>query len=197
MPKSERPEAWRGFTPVYYTQIPDEFFDVWLPHLSGAECKILCYLLRHTLGWKRTHDRISLGQMTNGIVRRDGVRLDGGAGVSRGGAQLAIDGLVAKGLIAVEPTQRPDGGHGPNRYYVRMADQPTPYTNRRDRGVPDPIPLSGIGPSQSVGLQETDSPNTNLQEGAGLTAVDWELMRKFGLSEAEYWAIKRGGTPGD
>jgi len=126
---------WSGFTPVYYTQIPDEFFDIWLPHLLGAECKVLCYLMRHTFGWKKIEDRISFSQITDGIVRQDGTRLDGGAGVSRSTAQTAVDGLIAKGLIAVEPTERPDGGNGPNCYYVRMAESVTPpYTENRHRG---------------------------------------------------------------
>ena len=51
--------------------------------LSGAEVKVMLYIFRRTLGFKRYADNISLNQLLNGIVRRDGTRLDHGTGLSK------------------------------------------------------------------------------------------------------------------
>lgn len=46
-----------------YTQIPNLILDEWLPLLSGVQLKVLLAICRKTLGWHRTHDRISLSQL--------------------------------------------------------------------------------------------------------------------------------------
>lgn len=57
--------------------VPDGLFDILLPRLSGAELKVLLYIVRRTFGWKKNSDRISLSQFENGITRKTGeVRLD-------------------------------------------------------------------------------------------------------------------------
>lgn len=61
-----------GFNPPHYTMVPDEIFDVLLPHLSGAEIKVLLYICRRTFGFKKDNDNISISQMVNGISRKDG-----------------------------------------------------------------------------------------------------------------------------
>jgi hypothetical protein len=44
----------KGYTSPNYTQVPDELFDEQLPHLSGAELKVLLYIMRRTFGFKKT-----------------------------------------------------------------------------------------------------------------------------------------------
>lgn len=42
-----------GFKSPNYTTVPDELFDILLPRLSGAELKVLLYIVRRTFGWKK------------------------------------------------------------------------------------------------------------------------------------------------
>ncbi|MCL6650290.1 MAG: replication protein, partial [Chloroflexi bacterium] len=173
-----------GFSAPGYTQVPDEFFDVCLAHLSGAETKVMCYLFRRTFGWKKERDAISLSQITDGIVRRDGTRLDSGAGVSRETAASALRSLERKGLIIREPQVRPDGGTGVTVYRIRFRREsadPTPRVGRSDS------PRSGeptlpVGPGDSVLVKQADpqepSPTTDLQQQPVNTrGIDWETVR--------------------
>ena len=110
-----------------------------------------------TFGWKKERDAISLSQITDGIVRRDGTRLDSGAGGSRETAASALRSLERKGLIIREPPVRPDGGMGVAVYRIRFrresADPPP--------GSEDPTPRLGeptlpVGPGDSVLVKQAD-----------------------------------------
>ena len=50
----------QGFRSPRYTQVPDEVFDELMPRLSGAELKVLLYIIRRTFGFKKERDNISL-----------------------------------------------------------------------------------------------------------------------------------------
>jgi hypothetical protein len=80
----------RGFHSPNYTPVPDELFDELLSILSGAELKVLLYIVRRTFGFKKLHERISLSQIRRGITTRDGRVLDRGTGLSLSAAQDAI-----------------------------------------------------------------------------------------------------------
>lgn len=90
-----------GFTAPRYTPTPDQLFDELLEpgYLTEAELRVLLYIIRRTFGWKKEADAISLKQLSQGIVRRDGTRLDWGAGVGRAAASRASKSLEAKGII--------------------------------------------------------------------------------------------------
>ena len=82
------------------TPLPDEIYDVWAPQLGEAELKVLLYIVRRTLGFRKSADAISLNQFLKGIVTREGRVLDHGCGVkSRANIVRALKGLEAKGLI--------------------------------------------------------------------------------------------------
>jgi hypothetical protein len=82
------------------TPLPDEIFDLWAPRLGEAELKVLLYIARRTLGFRKNADAISLGQFLHGITTRDGRVLDHGCGVkNRTNLVRALQGLEAKGLI--------------------------------------------------------------------------------------------------
>jgi hypothetical protein len=91
----------KGFSSPRYTPTPDELFDELLAPgvLTEAELRVLLYIVRRTFGWKKEADAISLRQLSEGIVRRDGTRLDYGAGVGRAAASRASKSLEAKGII--------------------------------------------------------------------------------------------------
>ena len=52
--------TFQGFSAPNYTQVPDELFDDLMTDLSGAELKVLLYIIRRTFGFKKTEDTISL-----------------------------------------------------------------------------------------------------------------------------------------
>jgi hypothetical protein len=164
--------------------VPDEFFDVCLPHLSGAETKVMCYLFRRTFGWKKESDAVSLSQLTDGIVRRDGTRLDGGAGVSRETAANALRSLERKGLIVREPQIRPDGGTGTTVYRIRFRGQsvhPTPPVNKSDSPPSaDPLPPVGHADSPPVGNpdRQDSPPTTDIDHQPPGKTIDWEAIRE-------------------
>jgi hypothetical protein len=57
----------KGFISPRYTQVPDALFDELMAYLSGAELKVLLYIIRRTFGFKKESDNISLRQICNGI----------------------------------------------------------------------------------------------------------------------------------
>ena len=104
MPKNDNSELdsykFPGFSSPRYTQIPDIVFDELQHRLSGAEYKVLMYILRRTFGFKKDADNISLRQMREGIVKSDGTRLDHGAGVqSKATLVSAVRKLEEMGII--------------------------------------------------------------------------------------------------
>src|SRR6478672_13095680 len=108
---SEQPNSpFAGFARPNYTQVPDELFDLLMPQLAECELRVLLYIVRRTFGFKRDADFISLSQLVDGIVTRDGERLDFGAGVARSSAVHALTGMVEKGVIVA--TKRSSVQHG-------------------------------------------------------------------------------------
>ena len=65
-------EVFPGYTSPNYTQVPDELFDRQLPDLSGAELKVLLYIMRRTFGFKKDADNISLNQICRASPRETG-----------------------------------------------------------------------------------------------------------------------------
>ncbi len=59
-----------GFRSPNFTTVPDELFDDLIPRLSGAEVKVLLYIVRRTFGFKKERDNISISQMLEGIVKK-------------------------------------------------------------------------------------------------------------------------------
>lgn len=117
-----------GFDSPRYTPTPDQIFDELLAPglLTEAELRVLLYIVRRTFGWKKELDNISLSQITGGIVKRDGTRLDFGAGVAKSSAVRAIKGLVEKGIILSRHNFREDGGSDVTTFALRMRDPEDP-----------------------------------------------------------------------
>ena len=66
-----------------YWQYPKVMNGYW-HQLTGTEQKVLDYILRHTWGYQKTVDRISLSQFKNGIIiKKIGERIDWGIGIKR------------------------------------------------------------------------------------------------------------------
>jgi phage replication O-like protein O len=131
-----------GFQSPNFTQVPDDFFDFLLPRLSGAEVKVLLYIMRRTFGWKKDSDDISFSQICEGITKRGGEVLDSGTGLSKSTAQKAIKGLTDKKVILAIKRQSLERGNEPTTYALNfMATHQSksnhPYTENRHRGIPE------------------------------------------------------------
>jgi len=69
-------EKFRGFEPLPQSWDFPTVIDGWVDKLSGSEFKCLWYILRHTYGWQKTADAISLTQFEEGFIlpeKRDGL----------------------------------------------------------------------------------------------------------------------------
>lgn len=69
--------------------------------LSGAQFKVLWYILRHTYGWQKSEDAISLTQFTDGIKKKDGEWLDRGTGLSRKEVWSSLQELKKMGFVEI------------------------------------------------------------------------------------------------
>lgn len=119
MPEHTAP-PFAGFGRPNYTQVPDELFDLLMPQLSECELRVLLYIIRRTFGFKRDADCISLSQLVDGIVTKDGERLDYGAGVARSSAVRAIKGLLDKGVIVATKRSSVQRGNETTNYGLRF-----------------------------------------------------------------------------
>ena len=110
----------RGFLSPRYTQVPDELFDELMAHLSGAELKVLLYIIRRTFGFKKDSDTISLNQICKGITTKRGEVLDRGTGLSQNAVLHALKGLIAKKAIVAKRNSSLEKGHEPTTYSLNI-----------------------------------------------------------------------------
>jgi phage replication O-like protein O len=110
----------QGFLSPRYTQVPDELFDELMAHLSGAELKVLLYIIRRTFGFKKDSDTISLNQICKGITTKKGEVLDRGTGLSQNAVLSALKGLIAKKAIVAKRNSSPEKGHEPTTYSLNI-----------------------------------------------------------------------------
>lgn len=82
-----------------HTQIPNDYLDMFMPHLTGAEWKCLCYIARRTFGFQKRADQIAFSQFENGITTKDGKVLDYGTGLSRPKISESLHRLIEVGLL--------------------------------------------------------------------------------------------------
>lgn len=123
MPRREDDWQFDGFSGPNVTGIPHEYFDWVSPRLTGAESKAMNYIMRRTFGFKKQCDNISLSQMLDGIVKKDGQRLDLGAGLSKSTLTDALNSLVRKGIIVrTQQWDDKNGGCVASNYQLRFHD---------------------------------------------------------------------------
>ncbi len=88
-----------GLADLSGTVFPDVLLDRVMANLTGAEFKVLAYIVRRTIPFKRGCDTISLEQICGGVRDRDGAVVDAGTGLSKKTAIAALKGLHDKGVI--------------------------------------------------------------------------------------------------
>jgi len=175
-------EALRGLPNPNTTPLPNCIVDDYLPFFTGAELKVLLYLVRRTLGFHKTRDAISLSQICNGIVRKDGRRLDRGTGLHKSTACDALNALTNWGMIRrvthrdpargdlpteyilwIEGDAQEDSGgareEGSVRHPTMVLSGPLPNPGRRSRGRAQGehavVPLSGTPDTVSAASADT------------------------------------------
>jgi hypothetical protein len=122
-----------------HTQVPNVVFDSLLAELSGAQLKVLLYIIRRLAGFHKTTDRISVEQIVGGIVTREGRRLDRGAGVARSTAIEALQYLVENGYVLAAANRSAGGRDLPTTYALGPRLLP-PRAADPSRPAEDPPP---------------------------------------------------------
>jgi replication protein O len=145
----------KGFVSPRYTQVPDELFDDLMAHLSGAELKVLLYIIRRTSGFKKDFYNISLKQICTGIMTKEGDVLDKGTGLSLSTVQIALKGLIDKNCVLTTRNRSKERGDEATTYSLNIL----PYTDFRQGGIPK---IGNGGYRKSV-TQNTDIQQTDLQ----------------------------------
>ena len=143
----------RGYTSPNYTPVPDELFDEQLPDLSGAELKLLLYIIRRTFGFKKESDNISLNQLLHGITTREGVVLDRGTGLSKKTLLETIKSLIEKNLIMSKRRRSEEKGNEPTTYHLNII-------GKREEDTDGPLgvkstPRGGVKIHQALGVKST------------------------------------------
>jgi hypothetical protein len=165
MSDTTEPYEFPGFLNPNTTPVPDVVFDELLQRLDNAELRVLLYIIRRTYGFKKSSDDISLGQMVDGITRKDGTVLDGGTGLARSSVKRAIHGLLGKNIIVRKHNQATDGANEPNTYGLRYdkalaeADTPRSASGPTPLGSSADIPLAQQRTPQETVIQQTDLSN--------------------------------------
>ncbi len=104
---------------VTFTATPNWLFDEVGPDLSAAPLKTLLYITRHTCGYHKMADAISLDQFHKGIRTNDGRQLDRGCGIKNRTAILkGLAELTERGIIGQIKSHRDDGRDATTVYYL-------------------------------------------------------------------------------
>jgi hypothetical protein len=135
-------KEFKGFYVPNSTQVPDTLFDELLPELSGAELKVVLYIIRRTFGFKRQTDTIAISQLLHGITKKTGEVLDRGTGLSKSTLLQALRTLTEKNIII--PARRFDekGGFMATEYCLNIASNP-PMSQHETPPSPKIIPRGG------------------------------------------------------
>ncbi len=81
------------------TQVPNVFFDHVMAELEKSELKCTLYIIRRTFGFHKDGDYIPLSQFVDGIVKKNGERLDHGTGLDKKTVISALKSLIEKGIV--------------------------------------------------------------------------------------------------
>src|SRR3954466_6416388 len=160
MTDTTEPYEFSGFLNPNTTPVPDVVFDELLQRLDNAELRVLLYIIRRTYGFKKSSDDISIGQMVDGITRKDGSVLDGGTGLARSSVKRAISGLLEKNIIVRKHNQASDGANEPNTYGLRYDKAPVEADTPRSNSGPTPL----VPPADPALVQQRTPQETVLQQ---------------------------------
>ena len=105
-----------GYAAARKARIPLLVIDRLMAELSGAELKVLLYLLRHTFSVGVAEQVVPMAR----LVERSGLSLRH--------TRLAASGLATRGLILVQHRQDPERGKLPSSFGVRVIGERAPFS---------------------------------------------------------------------
>lgn len=160
--------GFEGYTKPTFTQVPDQFFDDHLRHLSCTELRVMLVLFRQTLGWKRDSHSISVPE----IASRSGA---GDSTVWR-----AVRSLESKGLVSVTRRTTKAGDPAANRYTIRWSRNERAANQGRSQNGRTVSQDREDGPAGSGGHENRDVEDrqTTKREGPRASADGREECRK-------------------
>jgi DNA-binding MarR family transcriptional regulator len=121
-----RTEKFPGFETPSYTPVPKDLVDYVLDafQLTESELKVLLYLIHRIFGWTEHRrvggDHVSISQLLEGIVCRNGTRLDFGTGLTKKSLFTALNGLEQKGLVRRVRQADDRGASVPTFYSIHL-----------------------------------------------------------------------------
>lgn len=169
-----------GFDVPHYTSVPDDFFDFIMPHLTGAELKVLLYVIRRTFGFKRDADAISIDQLCNGIRRADGTHLDLGTRLAKTTALDAVKSLAGKGLLIGERQASPEFGYQPTLYRLRFRAAPATAT-------PSPVYRTTPSTIERTSLVRSTGPTRNSDQRNSTPEGVYPQTPSAGDGDGDVW----------
>lgn len=122
------------------------FHDVtaYMPLLSGNAWKVLCYVLRHTLGFQEWEPkRITLDEFCKGRKLRNRTRMDTGTGLAEHAVIRAIKECIAVDVLYVEVDGH-DQGRIQKRYAVIAPNHPYYGVVAAEEGKPGIRLIGGV-----------------------------------------------------
>lgn len=167
----EEPFVFDGFEPANTTPVPDVFFDVLMPHLNEAQLKVMLYIIRRTLGFKKGSDAISLTQFRYGITTKSGKKLDSGCGLKNFTTiSKALKSLEEMGCIESVKGKTSEGDQATTVYRVRFRGTTptvvptTPNVEGVLRQTEDRTTSSGVRVLRQTESQERERQKTGKQQ---------------------------------
>ena len=140
----------KGFTLPTYTQVPDDLFDFLLPTLNEAELKVLLYIIRRTLGFKKHQDQISLSQIEKGT------RHDRGVGLSKRTIIRALQSLEKRNCIFIHRDKDSQGVNCINMYSLKLINGSPKYYTICGGATNDTTPRGDTGDTTKSGGGDND-----------------------------------------
>jgi phage replication O-like protein O len=141
VPSDDRWEQFDGYDPPRYTPVPDDLFDWQLRDLGLAELKVLLFIIRKTLGYKKNADAISLTQICEAT------------GLGRKAVSQAIRTLEERRAIRVVRRKSSRGDAAINTYVLNIKGQGGSFL-RKPPWFPEETTVVSSGNLQEQILQE-------------------------------------------
>jgi hypothetical protein len=102
----------KDFVPNSY-QTPNAYTDSCMAFLTSDEWKVLSFFCRRIFGFNKRQDRVSVSQITDGIVSKEGERLEYGTGLSAPTVRKCLAGLESYGILVKVEENDPHKNKGP------------------------------------------------------------------------------------
>ena len=167
-----------GYAVGRRVRLPLLVTDRLLAELSGAELKVLLYILRHTFCVGLTDEVMAMARLVENT------------GLSLRHTRLAVASLTSRGYILVQHRQDAERGKMPSRFGVRVIGEAEPFTGAANTPVAPRVHRKEEPqePPRPVWIVPEPAPNT-AQAGTGVSGLQVVV-------EQEQQVVQRGQPQG-